>query len=134
MINISHFMKKEAKTEERSFLALAAKIRKLQLDAQPETDIVLKSSIQEMMERVLYVREKFDGTIIRRVLMSKGEGGIGTITGMKPVWEQKAWLLPSIREQEFLGRIEEIIQVDIEQTDKLALTSQSSVSLSADAT
>jgi len=126
-------MKEEAKTEERSFLALAAKIRKLQLDPQPETDIVLRRSIQEMMEKVAYVREKFDGTIIRRELMSKGEGGIGTITGMKPVWEQKAWLLPSKGEQEILDRIEEIIKVDIGRGDKVALTFKSSVSLSADA-
>jgi hypothetical protein len=127
-------MKEEAKTEERSFLALAAKIRKLQLDPQPETNIVLRRSIHEMMEKVAYVREKFDETIIRRELMSKGEGGVGTITGMKPVWEQKAWLLPSIEEQESLEKIEEIIKMDMGRSDELALTFKSSVSLSADAT
>lgn len=129
ILNLSHFMTDEAQKEERNFLALTAKTRKLQNSSKNEysDETTLMSNIAETMVKVAEVREKFDNRIIRRELMSPGEGGAGTITGMKLFWEETAWLSPSASEDQQLSKIEDIIKADIKGKEEIGLTFQSSV-------
>jgi hypothetical protein len=133
ILNISYFTTEEASREERSFLALTTRIRKLQKSRHDQTsnkaDDVLRNSIQDMIDKVAQVRHNFNDCIIRRDLTSKGEGGTGTITGMKPVWEEKAWLKPSSMEEEYLQKIEEFVKKEIPRKVDFNLIFQSSVRL-----